>query len=92
MRYWLIVSLVALAGCTQATASKVDANTFRIQSPSIVGGSSTPDRELAQRICPKGYIVLNQNSFTGGSSYADRGAHADMESPGTTTTWTIRCL
>jgi hypothetical protein len=92
MRYWLVLSLVILAGCTRATASKVDADTYRVQGPSIVGGSSGPDRELAQQICPKGYRVLNEDSLAGGYSLSDRGAHADMENAGTSTTWTIRCL
>lgn len=92
MRYWLVFSLVVLAGCTQATASKVSANTYRVQGPALVGGSSGPDRELAQRICPKGYRVLDENGLSGGYSLSDRGAHADMENPGTATTWTIRCL
>ncbi|MGH7093639.1 MAG: hypothetical protein ACREFB_08925 [Stellaceae bacterium] len=92
MRYWPILIVAALAGCTRATASKVDANTFRIQGPPLAGGSSGPDRELAQQICPRGYRVLNETNFSGGSSLTDRGAHADMEDPGTTTSWTVRCL
>ncbi|HVC53264.1 MAG TPA: hypothetical protein VND87_14690 [Stellaceae bacterium] len=92
MRYWLVLFVAALAGCSQATASKVDAHTFRIQGPALAGGSSGPDRQLAQRICPSGYRVLNEDNFAGGSGLTDRGAHADMENPGTTTSWTIRCL
>lgn len=92
MRYWLIFIVAALAGCSQATASKIDAHTFSIQGPALVGGSSGPDRELAQRICPKGYRVLGESNVAGGSSLTDRGAHADMENPGTTTSWTVRCL
>jgi hypothetical protein len=93
MRYWPIFVLAALAGCSSATASKVDTRTFSINGPIVPGGSEGPDARLAEKICPKGYRVINEMSFQGGStSLSDRGAHADMENPGVATNWTIRCL
>jgi hypothetical protein len=93
MRYWPLLILVALAGCSEATASKVDAHTFSINGPIVPGGSNGPDQRLAEKICPKGYRVLNEMSLAGGSaSLSDRGAHADTENPGVSTNWTIRCL
>jgi hypothetical protein len=93
MRYWPILILAALTGCSSATASKVDATTFSINGPVVPGGSNGPDARLAERICPKGYRVLNETALAGGSaSLSDRGAHADMENPGISTNWTIRCL
>jgi len=93
MRYWPILVLAALAGCSSATASKVGAQTFSINGPTVPGGSSGPDQRLAEKICPKGYRVLDSSSFVGGAtSLSDRGAHADMENPGVSTNWTIRCL
>jgi len=93
MRYWLVLVLAALAGCSTASASKIDERTFRIQGPEVPGGSNTPDARLAERICPHGYRVLSADSHVGGSgSQADRGANADPESNGIETNWTIRCL
>jgi hypothetical protein len=93
MRYWPLLLILALAGCTEATASKVDSHTFSINGPIVAGGSSGPDARLAEKICPKGYRVVNESSFVGGStSLTDRGAHADTENPGVSTNWTIRCL
>ena len=93
MRYWPLVLLAVLAGCSQATASKVDTRTFSINGPVVAGGSEAPDRRLAEKICPKGYRVIGSTSLAGGSaSLSDRGAHADMENPGVSTNWVIRCL
>ena len=93
MRYWPILVLAALTGCSSATASKVDAHTFSINGPIVPGGSEGPDQRLADKICPRGYRVMDSTSFQGGStSLSDRGAHADMENPGVATNWTIRCL
>jgi hypothetical protein len=93
MRYWLVLVLGALAGCSTASASKIDERTFRIEGPEIPGGSNTPDERLAERICPHGYRVLDENRHVGNStSEADRGASADQETTGIGTNWTIRCL
>jgi hypothetical protein len=93
MRYWPLLILAALAGCSAATASKVDSRTFSINGPIVPGGSEGPDARLAEKICPRGYRVVNSTALVGGaSSLSDRGAHADMENPGVSTNWTIRCL
>jgi hypothetical protein len=93
MRYWPLLLVAALAGCSTATASKVGTNTYSINGPIVPGGSEGPDTRLAEKICPKGYRVLNEVSLAGGSaSLSDRGAHADMENPGVSTNWTIKCL
>ena len=81
----LILSLLVLTGCTQATASRIDARTFRIDDPGVPGGSSTPDRRVAERLCPKGYRVLSEESHKGGPDRA-------VDDPTTTTVWTIHCV
>jgi len=93
MRYWPLLLLAMLAACSQATASKIDARTFSINGPVVAGGSDGPDQRLADKICPKGYRIVDHNSFVGGAtSLSDRGAHADTENQGVSTNWTIRCL
>ena len=85
MRVIAVLALLALVGCTQATASRVDNQTFRIEGPGMPGGSTAPNRQLAQRLCPGGYRVINsverRNTPDG---------YADM--PGVFTNWTIRCI
>ena len=81
----LIAMLLALAACTEATATRVDNRTFKIEGPGVPGGSETPNRRLAVRLCPNGYRVLDRlerrNTSDGYS-----------EEPGVFTNWTIRCL
>lgn len=85
MRLVLLLAILALAGCTQATASRIDNRTFLINGPGIPGGSTVPNQRLAAHICPGGYRVLNsvemRNTPDG----------ASME-PGIFTNWKIRCL
>jgi hypothetical protein len=93
MRYWPLLLLAMLAGCSEATASKVGAGTYSINGPIVAGGSEGPDQRLAQKICPKGFRIIDKTAFVGGAtSLSDRGAHADMENPGVSTNWMIRCL
>ena len=77
--------LLALAACTQAAASRVDDRTFKIEGPNVPGGSDTPNKRLAARLCPNGYRVLDaitrRNTPDG---YRDE--------LGNFTNWTIRCL
>ena len=84
----LIVSMMLLAACTEATASKVDERTFKIEGPPMGLDTDAPNRRLANRICPKGYRVLDTQAHRGGP---DRAAYmagdGDM-----TTVWTIRCI
>ncbi len=91
MRYLGLFALLALAACTQATATpassnRVDNQTFVIHGPGIPGGSAAPNERLAERLCPNGFRVLDstvrRNSPDG---YAD-------DIGDTFTNWTIRCL
>jgi hypothetical protein len=85
MRVLAIIVLLALAACTEATASRIDNRTFRIEGPGIPGGSDAPNQRAAARQCPNGYRVLdsieNRNSP---DNYRDES--------GVFTIWTIRCL
>ncbi len=81
----LLLALLALAGCTESSLSRIDDRTFSIQSSGVPGGSDAPNRRLAERVCPKGYRVLDQVAHRG---TPDR----YVEEPGVYTTWTIRCL
>jgi len=85
MRLVYLCLVLALAGCTEATSTRLDSRTFKIEGPGIPGGSTAPNRRVAARVCPKGYRVLEEierrNSPDG---YSDQ--------PGIFTNWTIRCL
>jgi hypothetical protein len=76
----LILSATGLAACSQSYASRVDDRTFRIEGPEVPGGSDAPNRRLAEKLCPRGFRVVEQTS---GKSQAD----AQIS-----TNWTIRCL
>ena len=90
MRFLVLIALLAVAACSQATAvpssNRVDNRTFEIHGPGIPGGSDAPNKRLAQRLCPNGFRVLNttvrRNSPDG---YAD-------DIGDTFTNWTIRCI
>jgi hypothetical protein len=85
MRALILFALVLLAGCTEASLSRIDSNTFLIQSGGIPGGSDTPNRRLAERVCPKGYRVIDETVHRNTPDrYADE--------TGVFTNWTIRCL
>ena len=81
----LIIAMLLLAACTEASASRVDERTFRIEGPAMGMLSDAPNRRLATRLCPKGYRVLDSASHKGGPDRA-------TDSPDTTTVWTIRCI
>lgn len=85
MRPLLVLTLLLLAACTQSSASRVDERTFRVESPPMAAGGSTANRHLANRLCPKGYYVVNSESHNGGPDRA-----TDEINP--TTVWTIRCI
>ena len=85
MRYLLMIALLLLPACTQATASRIDNRTFRVEGPGTPGGSTAPNRRLARKICPRGYRVLNKEvSRNSPDGYS--------EEPGIFTNWTIRCI
>jgi hypothetical protein len=76
---------LALAGCTEATASRLGDRTYRIEGPGLPAESTAPNRRVAERLCPKGYRVIDEavhrNSPDG---------HRDE--PGMFVNWTIRCI
>jgi hypothetical protein len=85
-RVVLLIIVLAAAGCTTTTVSKLDYRTFKIEDSGVPGGSTAPDRRVAEQICPNGYRVLNQlvrNGTEDGYS-EERGE--------VFTNWTIRCL
>ena len=84
----LIVAMLLLAACTEATASRVDERTFKIEGPPMGLDSDAPNRRLANRVCPKGYRVLESRSHKGGP---DRAAYSGGDGD-LTTVWTIRCI
>ena len=77
---FLILTSTGLTACTNAFGSRLDDRTFRIEGPQIPGGSDAPNRRLAEKLCPKGYRVLDESR---GKSQAD----AQIS-----TNWTVRCL
>jgi hypothetical protein len=85
MRPAILLLLLLLAACTEATASRVDQRTFKIQGPELGTVSEAPNQRLATRLCPKGYRVLDSQSHKGGPDRA-------TDSTDFTTTWTIRCI
>lgn len=85
MRPAMFLVLLVLAACTEATASRVDERTFKVQGPELGVASDAPNQRLANRLCPKGYRVLDSETHKGGMARA-------TDSTDTTTTWTIRCI
>jgi hypothetical protein len=81
----LLLMLLTLSACVQASLSKVDYRTYAIDSGGIPGGSDAPNRRLAQQVCPNGYRVLDQTVHR---NTPDRA----RDEPGVFTSWTIRCL
>jgi hypothetical protein len=85
MRRLLVLSMLLLAACTEATLSKIDDRTFKIESPGIPGGSDAPNKRLASKACPNGYRVLTTAAHKGGPDRA-------IDDNNIMTIWTIRCL
>lgn len=85
MRYLALLGLLLLAACTEATASRVDERTFRIEGPAMGVITDAPNRRLANRVCPKGYRVIDSESHKGGPDRVT--SEQDVM-----TVWTIRCL
>ena len=88
MRPFLAVALLLtplLAACTEATASRVDERTFKIEGPQMGIISDAPNRRLATRLCPKGYRVVDSETHKGGPDRA-------TSSTDPMTVWTIRCI
>jgi hypothetical protein len=85
MRHLLLLTALGLAACTGSTLTKLDSRTYEIQSDAIPGGSSGPNRRVAEQVCPSGYRVIDQTVHQNSPDRA-----RDM--PGVFTNWTIRCL
>ncbi len=85
MRPLLLLAVLLLAACTEATASRVDERTFRVQGPAMGVVSDAPNRRVADRLCPKGYRVIDSQAHKGGPDRA-------TDDTDTMTVWTIRCL
>lgn len=85
MRPLLLIAIIALAACSEASISRIDNRTFVIEGPGIPGGSDAPNRRLAERVCPGGYRVMDKTVHQGTPDRA-------RDEPGTFTNWTIRCL
>ena len=85
MRALLLISLLLLAACTEATANRVDERTFKIEGPAMGGPSEGPNRRLANRLCPKGFRVIDSESHRGGPDRVT--SDTDL-----VTSWTIRCI
>jgi len=80
-----LVLMLAVGGCTQATASRVDERTFNIDGPSMGIASDGPNRRLAERLCPKGFRILESRTQAGGPDRA-------TDNTDRMTMWTIRCI
>jgi hypothetical protein len=76
----LVLLPAVLCGCTESFAVRVDERTFNIEGPPVPGGADAPNRRVAERLCPKGYRVM------------DKSEHKVDPALGITTYWTIRCL
>ena len=77
----LLLLVAGSVACTaQSQATKIDDRTYRIEGPGVPGGAEAPNRRLAERVCPRGYRVLDSTRFK-----RDVGE-------GTFTNWVIRCL
>ena len=81
----MLVFMLAMSGCTEATASRVDERTFKIDGPAMGITTDAPNRRLAQRLCPKGFRVLDSTTQAGGPDRA-------TDNTDRMTMWTIRCI
>lgn len=82
---FLVLAAFGLAACTEATASRVDDRTFNIEGPAMGIASDAPNQRLANRLCPKGYRVLESRTQAGGP-------HRATDTTDRMTIWTIRCI
>ena len=87
MKALVALVMLAVAGCAQATASRLDDRTFRIEGPGVPGGAEAPNRRLANSLCPKGYRVIDQETHRNSPDRA-----RDEVGGGTYINWTVRCL
>jgi len=82
----LLLAPTALVCCTaNSFATKIDDRTFRIEGPGVPGGAEAPNRRVAERVCPRGYRVLDSTRHKEGQG--GEGGSAEIY-----TNWLIRCL
>lgn len=81
----LVLAVLLLAACTEATASRIDERTFRIEGPQMGIASDAPNQRIASRLCPRGYRVVDSVSQKGGPDRV-------TDSTDAMTIWTIRCI
>ena len=83
----LVLVNAGLVSCAaqSSSAMKVDDRTFKIEGPGVPGGANAPNRRMAERVCPGGYRVLDQQRFKDDS----QGLGGDSA---VYTNWVIRCL
>ena len=80
-----ILIMLALAGCTEATANRIGDRTFRIDGPGLPAESTTPNRRVAERLCPTGYRLIDQ-------AIHRNSPDGIRDEPGMFVNWTIRCI
>ena len=85
VRPLLLVALLAVGGCTEAAVSRIGDRTFLIDGPGLPSESTTPNRRVAERLCPNGYRVLDRIVRRN----TPDGIRDEL---GMFTDWTIRCL
>jgi hypothetical protein len=82
----LVLVVLAVAGCTTTTISKLDYRTYKVQDSGVPGGATAPDRRAAAQLCPNGYRVLNERERRNTrDGYSEDNGQVFTE-------WTIRCL
>jgi hypothetical protein len=80
-----VLSMLALAGCTEAVGRRIGDRTFRIEGPGLPAESSAPNRHVAERLCPKGYRVVDE-------AIHRNSPDGIRDEPGMFVNWTIRCI
>jgi hypothetical protein len=82
----LVLANAGLVSCTAPSfATKVDDRTFKIEGPGVPGGADAPNRRTAERVCPGGYRVVDQQRSK--DSNGEFGGDSAVY-----TNWVIRCL
>lgn len=81
----LLLTPAALVSCTpNSFVTKIDDRTYRIEGPGVPGGADSPNRRMAERVCPGGYRVVDSTRHKEGG--------LDGSDASISTDWVIRCL
>ena len=81
----ILLAILCLTACTEASISRIDERTFSIEGPNVPSVSDAPNRRLAAQACPKGYRVVDQITRRNTPD-------GIRDETGYFTNWTIRCL